>query len=362
MPVAVPASAGAVAAGALSSPGAWLTEPQTGLTPRREVYRKGKACLYRYGGAPKQGRPVLFVPNLGISRPWIFDLLPGSSFTEFLVGEGFDFYLLDWGVFGPEDDSMTFEHCVAGILPRMCRKVMETSESGDISIIGYCMGAALALSLAASRPELPLRAFVDMAGPVDFSRAGLLARWLDPRWTNVDRLVDTLGSIPPALIWLGGTLLRPTAGISAMLDLWHGAGDERRVEELRAVFKWVREFVGIPGEFFRRWARDFYQDNLLYQGTLQVGGRAARLPTITCPVLAVAASDDPIAPPESVRALLDVVGSRATAWIETRGSHLSLVIGTEATQRLWPAIAGWLAGAAATTPVTPRPSPTAPMP
>lgn len=31
-------------------------------------------------------------------------------------------------------------------------------------------------------------------------------------------------------------------------------------------------------------------------------------------------------------------------------------------QRLWPAIAGWLAGAAAATPVTSRPSPTGPMP
>ena len=31
-------------------------------------------------------------------------------------------------------------------------------------------------------------------------------------------------------------------------------------------------------------------------------------------------------------------------------------------QRLWPAIAGWLAGAAAATPVTSRPSPTGPVP
>jgi polyhydroxyalkanoate synthase len=316
-----------------------------GQTPRREIGRKGKARLYRYGGAPRHGTPVLFVPNLGISRPWIFDLLPGSSFIEYLVGEGFDVYLLDWGVFGPEDDHMTFEHCVTGILPRMCRAVLETSVAPDLSIIGYCMGTALTLSLAASRPEpeLPLSAFVNMAGPVDFSRAGLLARWLDPRWTNVDRVVDTLGSIPPALIWLGGTLLRPTAGISAMHELWHSVGDERRVDEVRAAFKWVREFVGIPGEFFRRWVRDFYQDNLLYRGELRVGGRPARLPLLTCPVLAVGASDDPVAPPESVSATLDVVRSHDKTWIQTRGSHLSLVIGPEATQQLWPTISGWLA-------------------
>jgi polyhydroxyalkanoate synthase len=324
-------------------PRAWLIEPATGQTARREIYGKGKARVYRYAGTPRYGTPLLFVPNLGISRPWVFDLLPGSSFIEYLVNEGFDFYLLDWGVFGPEDDAMTLEHCVTGILPRVCRQVLETSMARDLSIIGYCMGAALTLSLAASRPELPLRALVNMAGPVDFSRAGLLARWLDRRWIDVDRIVDTLGSIPPALVWLGGTLLRPAAGMSAMLDLWSSVGDERRVDELRASFKWVREFVGIPGEFFRGWVRDFYQDNLLYRGALSVGGRPARLGAITCPVLAVTASDDPVAPPHSVSAMLDVVGSQDKAWIQACGSHLSLVIGEDARQRLWPAISRWLA-------------------
>ena len=50
---------------------------------------------------------MLFVPNLGISRPYIFDLLPGGSFIEHMTREGFDFYLLDWGVFGPEDNDLT---------------------------------------------------------------------------------------------------------------------------------------------------------------------------------------------------------------------------------------------------------------
>jgi polyhydroxyalkanoate synthase len=253
----------------------------TGQTPRREISRKNKARLYRYEGVRRHGTPLLFVPNLGISRPWIFDLLPGSSFVEYMTGQGFDFYLLDWGVFGPEDDDLTFDEW--------------------LSILGYCMGTALAASLAASRPELPLGAFINLAGPIDFSKAG------------------------------------------ATLDLWWGLGDRQHVEELRAASKWVREFVGIPGEFFRQWVRDFYQDNRLYRGELSVANRPARLEAITCPVLAVGASDDPIAPPESVRAMLDVVGGHDKRWLEVPGSHLSLVIGAEASQRLWPLISDWLA-------------------
>jgi polyhydroxyalkanoate synthase len=86
-----------------------------------------------------------------------------------------------------------------------------------------------------------------------------------------------------------------------------------------------------------------YQENRLYRGDLLVGDRPARLAAITCPVLAAAARDDPIAPPDSVRALLDVVGSRDTHWLEVAGSHLSLIPGREASQHVWPAMSRWLA-------------------
>ena len=60
-------------------------EPETGPTPREEVYRRNKSRLYRYASSRRHRTPVLFVPNLGISRPYIFDLLPGSSFVEHMT-------------------------------------------------------------------------------------------------------------------------------------------------------------------------------------------------------------------------------------------------------------------------------------
>jgi polyhydroxyalkanoate synthase len=41
--------------------------------------------------------PLLLVFAL-INRPEIFDLRPGSSLIEFLLDEGFDVSLVDWGV------------------------------------------------------------------------------------------------------------------------------------------------------------------------------------------------------------------------------------------------------------------------
>src|SRR2546425_3054277 len=141
-------------------------EPRTGQTPRQEIHRKNKSRLYRYESLRTFRTPILFVPNLGISRPYIFDLLPGGSFIEHMTREGFDFYLLDWGVFGPEDNGLTIEECVTKILPRMAGKVLESSGVPSLSSFAYCMGAPISVSFVATHPEIPVKNFVDMAGPI----------------------------------------------------------------------------------------------------------------------------------------------------------------------------------------------------
>src|SRR5215216_3057477 len=72
-------------------------QADTGQTPKETVWTKNKAKVYHYA------------PN---NRPYILDLMPGNSFIEYLVGEGFDVYLLDWGIPGDEDKDLTFENYV----------------------------------------------------------------------------------------------------------------------------------------------------------------------------------------------------------------------------------------------------------
>ncbi|HEV8533761.1 MAG TPA: hypothetical protein VGT00_20235, partial [Methylomirabilota bacterium] len=108
-------------------------EPEIGPTPREEIYRKNKSRLYRYQSKRTVKTPLLFVPNLGISRPYIFDLMRRGSFIEHMTDRGFDFFLVDWGVFGPEDNDLTLEHAVTKILPRMARKALEASGAKEIS-------------------------------------------------------------------------------------------------------------------------------------------------------------------------------------------------------------------------------------
>jgi len=318
-------------------------EPQIGLTPKVTVYRRNKARLYRYESTRTLRVPVLFVPNLGISRPYIFDLQPGSSFVEYMCGQGFDFYLLDWGVYGEEDNGLTVDDCVTRLLPRVARKVLESSGASELAVIGYCMGAPLSSSFVALHPEIPVRAYVNMAGPFDFSKAGLFALWLDKRYYDVDRVVDAVGAIPADWVKLGFKLLKPTMDISMNLNLWWNLDNERYVEGYKALSKWANEYVPFPAEFFRQWVKEFYQENRLIKKELRLGGRLVDLGQFRCPVFVVSGAQDNIAPAPCVKALLDHVGSQDKTYLELAGGHISLIAGRSASQHCWPRVSEWLA-------------------
>ena len=98
-----------------------------GATPRDLVWTHRKTSLYRYrSGQRRHPVPVLLVFAL-INRPDIFDLRPGHSFVEHLLADGFDVYLLDWGVPGPEDADTGLDHCVCDALPWAMREVLPAS-------------------------------------------------------------------------------------------------------------------------------------------------------------------------------------------------------------------------------------------
>src|SRR5437867_1972708 len=91
-----------------------------------------------------------------------------------------------------EDDDLTVEECVTRILPRMARRVLEASGTEELSVLGYCMGAPISAACVATHPEVPVKNFVNMAGPIDFAKVGLFGLWLGKQNFNVDLFVDTL--------------------------------------------------------------------------------------------------------------------------------------------------------------------------
>ncbi|MDP9348376.1 MAG: class III poly(R)-hydroxyalkanoic acid synthase subunit PhaC, partial [Gemmatimonadota bacterium] len=102
------------------------TRAPIGQTPKQAIWTLGNATLYRYEPVlpPEQRHPVPLLLVFAImNRPSIFDLRPGHSFVEYMVGRGYDVYLLDWGIPGPEDRNLKLDDYALEYLPRAIRKL-----------------------------------------------------------------------------------------------------------------------------------------------------------------------------------------------------------------------------------------------
>src|SRR5208282_3141193 len=102
------------------------TKAAIAQTPKELIWTLNKAKLYRYVPVvPAEKRhpvPLLLVFAL-MNRPYILDLRPGHSFVEYMVKQGYDLYLLDWGSPGPEDKNLKFDDYVLDYMPRAIRKM-----------------------------------------------------------------------------------------------------------------------------------------------------------------------------------------------------------------------------------------------
>ena len=99
-----------------------------------------KARLWRYrSGQRRYGPPVLIVHSL-VSKSYVLDLLPNTSMVRYLVGEGFDVFLLDWISPDPADAENTFETYVDDYIPAAIGALLGgTPTPKEVTLIGYCL-------------------------------------------------------------------------------------------------------------------------------------------------------------------------------------------------------------------------------
>jgi polyhydroxyalkanoate synthase subunit PhaC len=318
-----------------------------GVTPRELVWRKNKAQLFRYTRhTPATQRTPIFLVLPLINRAFILDLRPGSSFVEHLLGQGFDVFLLDWGIPGDEDSRLDISALLTRYLPRATRKASAAAGGGPLSILGYCIGGTLAACYTALYPESPVqvRNLVLFTTPIDFSDAGTFGVMTRKGVFPIEQLTSVLPLVPGQMPDMGAKLLSPLpTTVGTYIRLWDRLGEaDFDLAGWQAMYRWVNEGVPFASAAYRQWITEFYQDNRLARGTLQVDGRRVRLADIRCPLLNVAAAGDQIAPRTTTSAITRLVSSGDTEEIVLQGGHVGVIVGRAARTALWPRVTEWL--------------------
>ncbi len=317
-------------------------------TPKQLIWTLNKAKLYRYTPVlPEEKRhriPLLLVFAI-MNRPYVLDLRPGHSFVEYMINHGFDVYLLDWGIPGPEDQNVSYDDYSLEYLPRVVRKLKSVTGSSEFSMLGWCLGALITTLYASLRPDDGLKNLILLTAPLDFDdkTAGGFTRWVSHPSFDPDKLTEAFGNVPGEMIDAGAKMLKPVENfIGTYTGLWDNIEKPSRVEAWHAMNTWVRDIIPMSGAAYRQLINEFYKENRLMEGTLSIRGEPVALSNLKANLLNVIAEADHITPPCQSERVMDLVGSQDKDLYRVNGGHIGIMAGRGAEKTTWPHIDEWL--------------------
>ncbi|MBK7996291.1 MAG: alpha/beta fold hydrolase [Blastocatellia bacterium] len=316
--------------------------PKVAQTPSEIIFSDYTFKVYHY--LPKNKLvsdvPILIVNSL-VNKYYILDLMPGKSYVEYLVNQGFNVYLIDWGVPESSDSSLSLEDYINFFLSKIVKQVLKHSQAKKLSIIGYCMGGTMALVYTAIKQEF-VQSLILLATPVDFHNDSLLSLWGSPENFNVDKFINVYGNVPKEVLYTTFMMLKPLKNITKYVDLAENIENEEYIKIFAAFDYWIKDTIPIAGETFRQFIKYAYQQNLLVKNRFPLGNQIISLKNVKCPLLNVLAEHDEIVPLKSSEILMQLVGSKDKELLKVKGGHHGLSIGLSAIKIVWPKTVDWL--------------------
>ncbi|MFO7714854.1 class III poly(R)-hydroxyalkanoic acid synthase subunit PhaC [Desulfosarcina sp.] len=311
-------------------------------TPCDIVYREDRVTLKHY--RPKNGvryeTPLLVVYAL-INRETMLDLQPGRSVVERFLEAGIDLYMIDWGYPTRKDRFLDFDDHINGYMDNIVEIIRARTGANQINLMGICMGGTFSVIYAALHPQ-KIKNLVTTVTPTAFdTKKGLLHVWM--KHLDVDRVVDTFGNLSADIMNFGFLLLNPAR---LMIDKYVGfmenMDDKTFVENFLRMEKWIFDSPDLPGEVFRQFIRDCYQENKLINNQLEVGGQRVDLKKISMPLLNIYGKFDHLVPPEACEQLTRHVGSTDTEDLCLDTGHIGIYVSSKYQREFAPKIAAWL--------------------
>lgn len=313
---------------------------RSGLTPKDVVWKHGNTELWHYVREPEPtggSRPAVLIVHSLVSRSYVFDLQPGSSFIGSLLDVGIDVFLLDWGVPDDSDSGNTLETYVDDLMPPAMSVVHEITGE-PVHLLGYCLGGILGLLYAARHGDQRLATLTTLAAPIDFDQLGMVVSMLRDGRVSIDDVVDESGNIPPDVFRQLFQVMQPTASPTQYVNLLQNLWKDDYVEGHQAMSRWIGDHIPFPGALARQLTEVLIRKNALYDGSLVLGGRRVDLADVTCPTLCVLAERDHIVPIEAAGVLPSMLPAAECSEVRLPAGHVALVMGRLSKSVLVPAL------------------------
>jgi polyhydroxyalkanoate synthase len=312
------------------------------VTPHDIVQEIDKTRLLHYKPlTDKQHKTPLLISYALINRYHILDIHPEKSWVRNLLEQGFDVYMLDWGNPTSMDKYLDFDDYVNGYLDSSVEFIKNETSSEKISLQGYCTGATLATAYTAIHPE-NVKNFIATAPVIDGWRDTTVISNI-AKHIDVEKMVKIIGNMPPEFMYYCFSVLKPfEQGIEKYVNFFKKIDDQRFVDNFLRVEKWLGDTPPIPGELFKQWIKDIYQENLLIQNKMYVGGNHIDLKKIDMPIFTQVAVGDHLVSPECSMPLHYEVGSQDKTLRIYPTGHVGMIASSLSQKKVLPELGQWL--------------------
>lgn len=317
-------------------------ETKLAQTPYEVVYQEDRVKLKHYRATKKSAckTPLLIVYAL-INRETMLDLQPGRSVVERFLDQGIDLYMIDWGYPKRKDRFLGFDDHINGYMDNIVDFICKKNKVKKINLMGICMGGTFCVMYSALHPE-KVKNLVTTVTPTNFdTQKGLLHIWM--KQMDVDSVVNAYGNLSADIMNFGFLLLNPAR---LMIDKYVGflehMDQKEFVENFVRMEKWIFDSPDVPGEVFREFVKECYQENKLIRSKLEIGGKRVDLKNITMPVLNIYGKYDHLVPPEACNQLTRNVGSKDTKDICLDTGHIGIYVSSKCQEAFAPEVGAWL--------------------
>lgn len=302
--------------------------------------------------AKRHAIPLVLVSPLAVNM-YIYDLFPERSLVKYLLSQGFELYLIDWGSPTPRHNHYKLETYFAYWMPKLLAEVRQHSGSQKLSLHGWSLGGLFSLCYSAlGDPDI--ENLVLVGAPCDYYAEGPLGKQFQLAGQQIQWLADRVGfrvhdtrkrwwRSPGWANSLAFKLTNPVASVQGYLDLLRNLHREDYVISHATNAAFLDDMVAYPGAAMQDILQYLWAENVLAHGRLPMRAASGELANVSANMLLVCGKHDPIVSRACSTAMFKHVSSTDQTVLDVPGGHMGILGGSKAPEFIWPQVAKWLA-------------------